>query len=130
MVMDIPSIGSTPQSGQLISDKSATISTNVGQSNIAPTVSTAVANTTSSDKTNNKKIDASQIEKAVADINKAMQSHSQDLRFSVDTDSKRVVVKIIDQQTNQVLRQIPTEEALEISKSLDKLKGVLIKQEV
>ena len=128
--MDIPSIGSTPQSGQLISDKSATISTNVGPSNIAPSASTAVASTTSSDKSNNKKIDASQIDKAVADINKAMQSHSQDLRFSVDTDSKRVVVKIIDQQTNQVLRQIPTEEALEISKSLDKLKGVLIKQEV
>lgn len=128
--MDIPSIGNTPQSGQLISDKSATISTNVGQSNNAPSVSTTVAGTTSSDKSNNKKIDAGQIDKAVADINKAMQSHSQDLRFSVDTDSKRVVVKIIDQQTNQVLRQIPTEEALEISKSLDKLKGVLIKQEV
>jgi flagellar protein FlaG len=64
----------------------------------------------------------------VSDINKALQDHGQDLRFSIDSDSKRVVVRIIDQNTSQVLRQIPSEEALEISKSLDKLQGLLIKQ--
>jgi flagellar protein FlaG len=73
--------------------------------------------------------DLSQVTKAVADINKTIQSLSQDLQFSVDKDSDKVVVKIIDQQTKQVLRQIPSEEALEISKSLDKLQGLLIKQQ-
>ncbi|MBI3284470.1 MAG: flagellar protein FlaG [Burkholderiales bacterium] len=69
-----------------------------------------------------------QVLKAVHDINKTIQAASQNLEFSVDHDSDQIVVKVIDQQTKQVLRQIPTEEALEIAKSLDKLQGLLIKQ--
>lgn len=123
--MDIPSIGNPPQSGQLISDKSAV--TNVRSAPPANNISAPTA--TAADNSENKKFDSTEVNKAIAHINDALQARSQDLRFSVDTDSKRVVVKIIDQQTNQVLRQIPTEEALEISKSLDKLKGLLIKNE-
>jgi flagellar protein FlaG len=69
-----------------------------------------------------------QITKAVDNINKTIQATLQNLEFSVDQDSSQVVVKVIDQQTKQVLRQIPTEEVLEIAKSLDKLQGLLIKQ--
>ena len=69
-----------------------------------------------------------QVTKAVQDINKTIQATHQGLEFSVDNDSHEVVVKLIDQQTKQVLRQIPTQEALEIAKSLDKLQGLLIKQ--
>lgn len=123
--MDIPSIGNPPQSGQLISDKTAV--TNVRAAPPANNISAPTA--TAADNSENKKFDSTEVNKAIAHINDALQARSQDLRFSVDTDSKRVVVKIIDQQTNQVLRQIPTEEALEISKSLDKLKGLLIKNE-
>lgn len=68
------------------------------------------------------------ITKAVNSINKTIQATLQNLEFSVDQDSSQVVVKVIDQQTKQVLRQIPTEEVLEIAKSLDKLQGLLIKQ--
>lgn len=69
-----------------------------------------------------------QVTKAVQDINKTIQATHQGLEFSVDKGSHEVVVKLIDQQTKQVLRQIPTQEALEIAKSLDKLQGLLIKQ--
>lgn len=123
--MDIPSIGNPPQSGQLISDKSAVLNTR----SAPPANNISATTATSADKSDSKKFDSTEVNKAIAHINDALQARSQDLRFSVDTDSKRVVVKIIDQQTNQVLRQIPTEEALEISKSLDKLKGLLIKNE-
>lgn len=69
-----------------------------------------------------------QVNQAVEAINKTIQAASQNLEFSVDKDMSVVVVKVVDQQTKQVLRQIPTEEALEIAKSLDKLQGLLIKQ--
>lgn len=70
-----------------------------------------------------------QLTKAVADLNKAAQDNAQGLEFSIDKDSKRTVVKVIDQTTKEVLRQIPTPEALEIAKSLDKVQqGFLIKQ--
>ena len=69
-----------------------------------------------------------EVRQAVADINKAMQFMSRQLEFSVDTDSERTIVKVIDQQTREVIRQMPTKEALEIGKALEKAQGLLIKQ--
>ena len=69
-----------------------------------------------------------EVKQAVSDINKAMQFMSRQLEFSVDTDSERTVVKVIDQQTREVIRQMPTKEALEIGKALEKAQGLLIKQ--
>lgn len=72
-----------------------------------------------------------QVTEAVSQLNKSSQAKSQGLEFSVDNDSKRTIVKVVDQTTKEVLRQIPSPEALEIAKSLDALdsaKGLLIKQ--
>jgi flagellar protein FlaG len=65
---------------------------------------------------------------AVKKINESMPPSAQSLQFSIDEDSKDIVVKVIDQSTKEVVRQIPTEEALEIAKSLDKMRGLLIRQ--
>ncbi|MCE3003070.1 MAG: flagellar protein FlaG [Xanthomonadaceae bacterium] len=40
------------------------------------------------------------------------------LRFRVDPESDQVVVSVVDASTGDVLRQIPSEEALAIAKSL------------
>ena len=69
-----------------------------------------------------------EVKQAVSEINKAMQFMSRELEFSVDTDSDRTIVKVIDQQTREVIRQMPTKEALEIGKALEKAQGLLIKQ--
>lgn len=69
-----------------------------------------------------------QLGEAIKSINKTMQQLSQNIEFSVDTDSRRTVVKVIDQQTGDVIRQMPSEEALEISKALDRIQGLLLKQ--
>jgi flagellar protein FlaG len=70
-----------------------------------------------------------QVSQAVKDINKSLQAASQGLEFSVDGDTQRIVVKVIDQTTREVLRQMPSEEALQIAKSLDRSQGLLIKQQ-
>ncbi|WP_374520145.1 flagellar protein FlaG [Undibacterium squillarum] len=124
--MDIRSIGSAPQSGPQISSKQVTSDAANIKVNFA---SSAAEISKEKDASAQKSPDLKQVNQAVSDINKTIQALSQDLQFSVDKDSNRVVVKIIDQQTNKVLRQIPSEEALEISKSLGKLQGLLIKQE-
>lgn len=69
-----------------------------------------------------------QVKQAVSQLNQSSQAKAQGLEFSVDNDSKRTIVKVIDQTTKEVLRQIPSPEALEIAKSLDSAKGLLIKQ--
>ncbi|MES2161001.1 MAG: flagellar protein FlaG [Pseudomonadota bacterium] len=72
-----------------------------------------------------------QVNHAVSQLNKSAQAKSQGLEFSVDSDTKRTVVKVIDQTTKEVLRQIPSPEALEIAKSLESnsgTSGLLIQQ--
>ncbi|SDG03215.1 MULTISPECIES: flagellar protein FlaG [unclassified Duganella] len=72
-----------------------------------------------------------QVNEAVSQLNKSAQAKSQGLEFSVDSDTKRTVVKVIDQSTKEVLRQIPTPEALEIAKALESKSsstGLLIQQ--
>ncbi len=89
---------------------------------------TQIANPVAQAESTKKTYTREQVNQAVEAINKTIQAASQNLEFSVDKDTRDVIVKVIDQQTKQVLRQIPTEEALDIAKSLDKLQGLLIKQ--
>ncbi len=70
-----------------------------------------------------------QLEDAVKQINKTIASMRTGIEFSIDKDTKQTVVKVIDQDTKEVLRQMPSEETLQIAKALDKLQGLLIKQE-
>ncbi|KAB8044775.1 flagellar biosynthesis protein FlaG [Janthinobacterium rivuli] len=69
-----------------------------------------------------------QLDKAVSELNQSSQMKTQGLEFSIDEDSQRTVVKVIDQETKEVLRQIPTKEALELAKTFDSAKGSLIRQ--
>ena len=65
---------------------------------------------------------------AVDKLNEAMATSSQSLKFEIDDDTRQIVVKIIDQSTQEVVRQMPTEEALQMAKSIDKMQGLLIRQ--
>lgn len=52
-----------------------------------------------------------------------------DIQFSVDDESGKTIVKVIDRSTKDVLMQLPSKEALEIAKALDKFQGLLVKQQ-
>jgi flagellar protein FlaG len=73
---------------------------------------------------------SAQLADAVKEINSRLQARSQNLEFSVDSENSRTIVKVIDQSTKEILRQIPSEEVLEIAKAIDQaLQGWIIKQE-
>jgi len=65
---------------------------------------------------------------AVGPARKAMEPVAQNLRFSIDDDTGRTIVKVVDMQTDEVIRQMPSKEVLAISKAIDKLQGLLIQQ--
>lgn len=71
-----------------------------------------------------------QVEKAVDDVQRFVETMNNSLQFSIDDDSGRTVVKVVDKQTDEVLRQIPSEEMLDIARALGKLKGLLVEQKV
>lgn len=51
------------------------------------------------------------------------------LSFSLDEEAGRLVIKITDAETGEVIRQIPPEEAVAIARSLEKLEGLLLPQQ-
>ena len=50
-----------------------------------------------------------------------------DISFSVDEASGVPVVKVMDSQSKEVIRQFPSEEAIRIAQALDKLQGIFVK---
>ena len=69
---------------------------------------------------------AAAVTDAVKQINRVVREAGQSIEFSVDDDSGRTVVKVVDTETNKVLRQLPSEAAMAIAKGLDSVKGMLI----
>lgn len=70
-------------------------------------------------------IPPTEIEKVASAIQIHLKRLNTELRLEVDSGSKKVVVKIIDPDSGQVIRQVPSEEMLEISKRMDDIIGVL-----
>lgn len=70
-----------------------------------------------------------QVESAVRKANEVVQSTARDLEFTVDDSTGRTVIKVIDHATEEVIRQIPSEEMLAIAASIERLQGLLVKQE-
>ena len=48
------------------------------------------------------------------------------VRFERDSGTDELVVKITDRETDEVIRQIPSEELLELSRHLEELRGNLV----
>ena len=69
-----------------------------------------------------------ELDQAVEAVNEFVKPFNNALNFSVDQESKTTVVKVIDQSTKEVIRQIPSEEMLALAKALDTMKGLLIQQ--
>jgi len=49
------------------------------------------------------------------------------LEFKIDEDIDRVVVSVYDSESDELIRQIPSEEVLVLAKSLARNEGVLVK---
>lgn len=73
----------------------------------------------------NPQAEPSEVKDAVVKINKTIQASG--LEFSVDEETGINLVKVMDTQTKEVIRQIPSEEAVHIAKALDKLQGLLVR---
>lgn len=71
-----------------------------------------------------------QLKEAVKDINRAMQQSHRNLEFSVDADTDRLIVRLTDTETGELIRQIPSDETLAISRAIGEFQnGLLLKQE-
>lgn len=61
-------------------------------------------------------------------INTAMRPHG--LEFEVSEQSSRIITRVIDRESGDVIRQIPAEEVILLAERLEEMQGRLISLEV
>lgn len=70
-------------------------------------------------------VSVEKLQAAVEKMNELMQSGNRSLQFAVDDTSERVVIKVMDMDTQEVVRQIPSEETLKFSEFLEGMVGLI-----
>lgn len=70
----------------------------------------------------------SNLNSAIAEMKRYVQSVQRDLQFEVDEESDRTIVRVVDSETGDVVRQIPAEEFLQMAKRMEELDGLLMSE--
>lgn len=65
------------------------------------------------------------LEQAIEEVNKRMRLDGRNLAFALDEKADRVVIKVTNTTSGEVVRQIPDEAVLRIAHSIEELKGIL-----
>ena len=71
--------------------------------------------------------DKQTVEDALTSIQESTQAMQRNLNFSIDDSTGRMVVKVTDSKSGDVIRQMPTEDALRLAESLDEMRSLLFK---
>mgnify|MGYP000739347462 FL=1 len=98
--------GVTPAKDFSVKDEASKVNTSI----VEPKVN--------EDKVNDREKQAENLQVAVSQINDYVQNLQRNLQFTVDEATGKDVVTIIDSESKEVIRQLPTEEALELARRL------------
>ena len=71
-------------------------------------------------------ISMDEVQQAVNELNSKIERQSVQVNFDVDDDTGRIVVKVKDVETGDILRQIPSEEMLEFARNASRGVGVTL----
>ncbi|MDT4332512.1 flagellar protein FlaG [Methylomonas sp. MED-D] len=75
------------------------------------------------DKQNDAKVTLDTVKQAADQGNSLLQAVTRNLQFKVDDSTQELVVKIVDSETGDVVRQIPSEEMLAFIRRMQELDG-------
>jgi flagellar protein FlaG len=73
---------------------------------------------------------AKELQEKVAQLNDHMQNLNRNLQFRVDEESGDTVVTVIDSETKELVRQIPSQEVLDVKHAIEKYRGILLEAKV
>lgn len=65
----------------------------------------------------------SPLDKALEALNDNMKAWSTGMRFDVDAEAQRIVVSIIDSESGEVLRTVPSDAVIRVAKMIVQLQG-------
>ncbi|WP_456415119.1 flagellar protein FlaG [Thiolapillus sp.] len=75
------------------------------------------------------KLTQEKVSEAVGKLNEYVQTIRRELKFSIDEKSGRTVITVLDSQTKEIIRQIPPEEVISLSRNLGKQDSVILTAE-
>lgn len=73
--------------------------------------------------------DRALVDQAAAKVGEMLELADSRLKIRVDDETDRVVVKVVEQESGEVIRQIPPEELLELEKYLSSPRGLLLHEQ-
>lgn len=73
-------------------------------------------------------VPADHLQKAVDEANAMFRQIRSDVEFVVDQESKKVVIKLVEQSSGEVINQYPSEQALAISKAITQMQTNIVER--
>jgi len=69
-----------------------------------------------------------QVEQAAARVKEVLRGTTSRLEIEIDPDLRKAVIRILDGESGEIIRQIPSQEILDLARHLDDPKGLLIRE--
>lgn len=101
------------------------LAANISIKEVPTTVKASGGNQTEQ-QNSNKGISDQQIKQAIRDANNKMKARRTRCEFSYHEETKRVSIKVMDEDTKEVIREIPPEETLQMIEKMWELAGLLV----
>jgi len=73
-------------------------------------------------------ISATELEAKIVELNEAMVSRNQAVLFSTDAATGKDVVRVSNRDTGELIRQMPSVEALKAMQNIDQMMGLIFNQ--
>lgn len=108
------------------SDQQIQLKTTVSDRDVVSKVASVEIKLAQIDKTTQPTKEA--IAKAAEDIQNFVKDMGRNLAFSIDETTGYNVVRVVNPETNELIRQLPSEELLKIAKNMRDLGNVLVNQ--
>lgn len=124
------SIGAIQDSGNLGTQTAARVPASAPQPRPAQSTAQATKVDKGEDRSSsqNRLGDSPSLEQAVDRLKQFVSTTDADINFAIDQTSGVPIVKVVDRSTKDVIRQIPSEEAISLAMALDKLQGLFVRE--
>ena len=93
---------------------------------VVSTIGTGTSAETAQEQAGNEENASRRIKNAVDHANKTMRHAKTKCEFSYHEETNRVSIKVIDEETEEVIREIPPEETLEMLSKMWELAGLMV----
>jgi flagellar protein FlaG len=73
---------------------------------------------------------AEEIKKDLEGINNQLRIANRSIQFSIDEGSHDIVVRVVDKESGEVIREVPPESVIRLRERMAEISGLLVEEEV